>query len=376
MSFKIEAVDNKTQARAGIFKTAHGIFHTPAFMPVATKGTVKTVSVDELERMGTEVIIANALHLHIRPGEQRMKRAGGLHKFMCWNRPIFTDSGGFQIIRKNFNIKITDSGLNFKDFLSGTPRLYTPELCMNVQHAIGSDIAMLLDDCPRHDAKKRKVVESIERTIGWAKRGIEHGRKLGIPHIFVIVQGGTDLSLRQWCTEALIQFKPEGYAIGGLSIGESKEDMMKILELSIPHLPQEKPRYLMGVGSSQELLNAIALGVDIFDSTFPTQCARHGTLFSSQGRYNLKGLEGKKEDVPLDEACGCEVCAKYSRFYIHHLLKEKEMLGMRLASIHNLYFILNLVRQARSAILNGTFDSFRKQLIQPQEKNKKLEISK
>ncbi|MBI2119339.1 MAG: tRNA guanosine(34) transglycosylase Tgt [Elusimicrobia bacterium] len=362
MSFTIEAADKQTQARAGIFKTAHGIFHTPAFMPVATKGTVKTVSVEELETMGTEVIIANALHLHIRPGEDHLARTGGLHKFMCWNKPIFTDSGGFQIIRKNFNIRITDSGLNFKDFISGAHRLYTPELCMEVQKAIGSDIAMLLDDCPRHDAKKRKLVEAIERTIGWAKRGIEHGRGLGIPHIFVIVQGGTELDLRQWCAEALQNFKPDGYAIGGLSIGESKEAMMKILELSVPHLPQEKPRYLMGVGSSKELLNAIALGIDIFDSAFPTQLARHGTLFSSSGRYNLKGLAGKKENVPLDENCDCEVCVKYSRAYIHHLLKEKEMLGMRLASIHNLYFILNLVRKARSAILNGTFNSFKKEM--------------
>jgi len=358
--FEIIATDKNTGARAGLLHTEHGIVNTPAFMPVATKGTVKTVSVEELESMGTEAIISNALHLHIRPGEKIVEGFGGLHKFMRWNKTIFTDSGGFQIIRKNFNIKRTDEGMRFRDFFNGTARLFTPEMCMDVQKALGSDIAMLLDDCPVHDAKHIKMVESIERTIHWAKRGIEHARKIGVPQIFAITQGGTDLALRKWCAEELEKFEPDGFGIGGLSIGESKEDMIKILAESTHMLPEEKPRYLMGVGSASELLKAISLGVDIFDSAFPTQCARHGTIFTSGGRYNMRGQKLETDARPLDESCECHTCKNYTRGYVNHLLREKEMLGMRLASIHNLHHILNLVRQARQAIVDGGFDEFRK----------------
>lgn len=363
MSFEIKAKDQKTEARAGVLTTAHGIVHTPAFMPVATKGTVKTVSVDELKTMGTEAIIANALHLHIRPGEKLLERAGGLHQFMQWDKTIFIDSGGFQIIRKNFNIKMDDEGLRFRDFFNGTMRHYTPELCMEVHKAIGSDIAMLLDDCPPHDAKKNKIEEAVARTIQWAKRGIAYGREISTCQIFAIVQGGTDPDLRKWCTEELANLKPDGFGIGGLSIGETNEKMMKILDESTHLLPKEKPRYLMGVGSADELLDSIALGIDIFDSAFPTQCARHGTIFTSQGRLNLKSTKFDKEDIPLDPACGCETCQRYTRPYLNHLLKEKEILGLRLASIHNLYYVLDLVRRARKAIIDGTFDAFRKKVI-------------
>lgn len=362
MSFKIETKDKDTDARAGVFHTVHGNVLTPAFMPVATKGTVKTVSVDELKRIGTEAIISNALHLHIRPGEKNLDRLGGLHKFMLWDRTIVTDSGGFQIIRKNFSIQKSDEGLKFRDFFNGSSRLYTPEMCMEIQKAIGSDIAMLLDDCPPHDAKHSKVKESVERTILWARRGIRRGRELGIPKIFAITQGGTDFELRKMCTDNLVELNPDGFGIGGLSIGESKEKMIQILAESTHLLPNEKPRYLMGVGSPVELLNAIALGIDIFDSALPTQCARHGTIFTSNGRYNMKGLKLEMDDRPLDENCACEVCKMYTRAYINHLLREKEMLGMRLASIHNLFYILELVRQARKAILSGTFQEFKKRI--------------
>ena len=362
MPFEIAATDSNSQARAGLLHTAHGSVPTPAYMPVATKGAVKTVSVPELEQMGANAIIANALHLYLRPGALNLQRAGGLHKFMLWNRTIFTDSGGFQIIRKKLNIKKNDDGLIFKDFFNGSIKHYTPELCMEMQHAIGSDVAMLLDECPPFDAVPSKVKEALQQTLLWSKRGIQRGRELGLPQIFAIVQGGTDAALRRYCTEELEKLNPDGYGIGGLSIGEPKEVMIQTLTDTNHILPKEKVRYLMGVGSVKEMLDAISLGVDFFDSTFPTQCARHGTIFTSQGRLNMKGLKLEKEDRPLDENCDCETCKKYSRSYINHLLRESEMLGMRLTSIHNLSYVLGVIRKARAHILEGTFIEFKKSI--------------
>jgi queuine tRNA-ribosyltransferase len=359
MSFKIESEDRLTEARAGALKTAHGEVPTPAFMPVATKGTVKTLSVGELEEIGAQALISNALHLHIRPGEKNIENSGGLHKFMRWDKTIFTDSGGFQIIRKNFKIKKADEGLRFRDFFNGSMRLYTPETCMEIQKSLGSDVAMLLDDCPAHDAYLSTIRVTAERTVLWAGRGLRRGREIGVPQIFAITQGGTDFEMRRWCIEKLLQLDPDGFGIGGLSIGESKQDMMKILEETTCLLPREKPRYLMGVGSVNELLDSIALGIDIFDSAFPTQCARHGTIFTREGRYNMRGQRLETDFSPLDESCSCQVCKNYTRSYVNHLLREKEMLGMRLASIHNLYFILNIVRKARHAIIDGSFAEFR-----------------
>ncbi|OGR85404.1 MAG: hypothetical protein A2901_09235, partial [Elusimicrobia bacterium RIFCSPLOWO2_01_FULL_54_10] len=286
MPFKITEKDLKSGARLGLLTTPHGEVETPVFMPVATKGSVKTVSPDELHQIGTQAIIANALHLHIRPGHEKVAQGGGLHKFMQWDGTIFTDSGGFQVIRKAFGIQISEEGLSFRDFYSGASRLYTPELCMETQKALGSDIAMLLDDCPMHDAAPEKIRDITERTVRWAKRGMARGRELGIPSLFPIVQGGRDRALREWCTGELLKLGPDGFGIGGLSIGEPKPEMMKILGETTHMLPEDKPRYLMGVGSVNEILDSIALGVDVFDSVFPTQCARHGTIFTREGRYN------------------------------------------------------------------------------------------
>ena len=361
MSFKIVACDLKTGARAGILKTAHGEVRTPAFMPVATKGSVKSVSPEELGRIGAEAIISNALHLHMRPGEKNLEDAGGLHKFMRWDGTIFADSGGFQIIREALNIRITEEGLYFRDYHNGDQHLYTPELCMDVNQALGSDIAMLLDDCPMYDASLERICQAAERTVRWARRGIEQGRKLGLPKIFAITQGGTNFELRKWCTEKLLDLKPDGFGIGGLSIGEPKPQMMKILDETMRLLPQDSPRYLMGVGSVNEILDSIALGVDVFDSVFPTQCGRHGTVFVKEGRYNMKGQKLESDHRPLEEGCKCMVCKTFTRSYVNHLLRESELLGMRLVSIHNLYFLLDLVCQARAAILDGTFEEFRKE---------------
>lgn len=357
--FTLEKKDG--EARAGILHTPHGDVPTPAFMPVATKGSVKTVTFEELEALGARAIIANALHLFLRPGIDTLKRVGGLHAMMRWPRTIFTDSGGFQILREGFQIKLKDEGLHFRDFYSGAKLVYTPETCMEVQKAIGSDVAMLLDDCPAHDAPRDRVTEAIERTLRWAERGIRKGRELGIPLLFAITQGGTNLDFRKWCTEELEKLSPDGYGIGGLSIGESKEDMIRILDESTHLLPADKPRYLMGVGSAEELLTAVEHGVDIFDSVFPTQCARHGTIFTREGRYNMRGAKLERDDRPLDPSCGCWTCRTYSRSYINHLLRVKEMLGMRLTTIHNLHYMQSLVRRAREAILNGTYQAFRKE---------------
>ncbi len=363
MSYKVITEDKLTSARLGELSTPHGVVRTPAFMPVATKGTVKTVSVDELKELGTEAIIANALHLHIRPGENVIAELGGLHKFMLWDRVIFTDSGGFQMIRKNFNIKRSEEGLMFRDFFNGSKRTFTPEMCMDIQKALGSDVAMLLDDCPVHDSTPKKLRESTEQTVRWAKRGLEHGRALGIPNLFAIVQGGVDSELRRWCTDRLEEFDPDGYGIGGLSIGESKADMNQVLKESVDYLPKHKVRYLMGVGSVAEMLEAISLGVDVFDSAFPTQCARHGTIFTCAGRYNLRGTRDERDARPLDEGCTCPTCKHYTRAYINHLLREKEMLGMRLASLHNLHFLLNLVEESKKAIAAGAFAEFKAELL-------------
>jgi queuine tRNA-ribosyltransferase len=369
MPFKIIARDPKSGARLGAFSTPHGEVQTPMFMPVATKGSVKTISPDELHDIGTQAIIANALHLHVRPGEDRLAEAGGLHKFMRWDNPIFTDSGGFQVIRKAFGISITEEGLHFRDFFSGAPLLYTPELCMEVQKKIGSDVAMLLDDCPFHDATPEKVKDVVERTVRWAKRGMARGRELGIPHLFPVAQGGRNYDLRKWCIEELNKLNPDGFGIGGLSIGEPKPEMMRILSETTHMLPDEKPRYLMGVGSVNEMLESISLGVDVFDSVFPTQCARHGTIFTKQGRYNMKGAKLEGDFRPLDEDCQCPTCRQFTRSYVNHLLREGEMLGMRLASIHNVYFLLDLVRGAREAIQKGTFGDFKRERMLKEEES-------
>jgi len=359
MFFEIKEKDKGSEARTGVLHTEHGAVYTPAFMPVATKGTVKTLSNDELHEMGTEMIIANALHLHIRPGEKIVERMGGLHSYMKWDKAIITDSGGFQMIRKNFNIKKSEEGLTFRDFYNGSQRQFTPEMCMDIQKAIGSDVAMLLDDCPVHDASPKKMKESVEQTIRWARRGMEHGRAIGIPKLFAIVQGGTDPELRKRCTEELEKLGPDGFGIGGLSIGETNEKMLKTLRDTVHLLPETKPRYLMGVGSVKELLDSIELGIDVFDSAFPTQLARHGTIFSAEGRYNMRRVKYENDDKPLDEKCKCATCRDYTRSYINHLLREKEMLGMRLASYHNLFYILDIVRRAREAIREGTFGDFK-----------------
>lgn len=357
--YELIHTDKNTGARAGKLKTNHGMIDTPAFMPVATKATVKTLTPGELYDMGTEVLISNAFHLFLSPGMEIIERTGSLHEFMNWDRAIFTDSGGFQMIRKDFPFKITEEGINYKNPRDGKKYSYSPEVCMNNQKILDSDVAMILDECPAYGSKYSIIENAVKRTINWAERSKEIEKNEG-QLFFAILQGGTFADLRKKCAEELIRLDFDGYGIGGLSIGEPKEIMNEVLKYSVPLVPENKPRYLMGVGSPVEILNAIGSGIDIFDSAFPTRNARHQTLMTRNGNIDIarKKFAGTLE--PIDEHCGCYTCKNYTKAYLHHLFRESELLALRLASIHNLYFIQSIVKGAREAILEDRFLEFKK----------------
>jgi queuine tRNA-ribosyltransferase len=354
--------DRKTDARAGLLKTNHGIIETPAFMPVATKGTVKTLVPEELYGMGTQVLISNAFHLFLAPGMDIIREAGGLHKFMNWDGGIFTDSGGFQMIRKDFPFKITDEGISYKNPRDGKKYSYSPQLCMELQKILGSDVAMILDECPAYGSEYSAVEASVNRTLKWAQMSQTVEKNEG-QLSFAILQGGTFPDLRKKCAEELIAMDFDGYGIGGLSIGEPKEVMNEVLRHSIPLVPEDKPRYLMGVGSPVELLKSIEMGIDIFDSAFPTRNARHQTLMTSNGNIDIAKRKFAGDFNPVDGNCGCYTCKNYARAYLHHLFRESELLALRLASIHNLYFIQSIVKGARQAILEDRFSEFKEKII-------------
>ncbi|KCZ70845.1 tRNA-guanine transglycosylase, queuosine-34-forming [Candidatus Methanoperedens nitroreducens] len=354
--------DKNTGARAGELKTNHGIIETPAFMPVATKGTVKTLIPEELYDMGTQVLISNAFHLFLSPGMDAIQRSGGLHRFMNWERAVFTDSGGFQMIRKDFPFKITDEGITYKNPRDGKKYSYTPEICMSNQKILGSDVAMVLDECPPYGSEYSAVEASVERTVRWAKRSKEVEKNEG-QLFFAILQGGTFADLRKKCADQLIAMDFDGYGIGGLSIGEPKEIMNEVLRYNVPLVPEDKPRYLMGVGSPAELLGAIESGIDIFDSAFPTRNARHQTLMTTKGNIDIARGKYALDFEPVDKDCECYTCKNYTRAYLYHLFRESELLALRLASIHNLYFIQSIIKGAREAILADRFSEFRKDIV-------------
>lgn len=361
--FELIHKDKKTGARAGKLSTNHGIVETPAFMPVATKATVKTLTPEELYIMGTQAIISNAFHLFLSPGMEVIKEAGGLHEFMNWKRAIFTDSGGFQMIRKDFPFRISDEGITYKNPRDGKKYSYAPETCLENQKILGSDVAMVLDECPAYGSEYSAVEASVERTVQWAERSKNMERSEG-QLFFAILQGGTFAELRRRCAEELIGLDFDGYGIGGLSIGEPKEVMNGILKTSVPLIPEDKPRYLMGVGSPVELLEAIEAGIDIFDSAFPTRNARHGTLMTSKGNVDVARAKFAPDFKPINEDCGCYTCKNYTRAYLHHLFRESELLALRLASIHNLHFIQSIVKGAREAIIEDRFADYRKSFNQ------------
>jgi len=367
--FKIKHKDKKTKARIGILKTKKGEIETPFFMPVATKGTAKYISTEDLNEMGANAVISNALILSIRPGTELVKKMGGIGKFMNYPGINFTDSGGFQMYSKQIYIKSNSEGVFFRNPISGEKLFITPEKNMETQLELGSDVAMCLDSMPLYSESKRSIEEAVEKTILWAKRCKEHHDKLQKKItkekrqiLFGIIQGGIYSDLRTQCAEELVEMNFDGYSIGGFGLGETQKEEMKMVELCKKIIPENKPVYLMGIGTPNEILDGIALGVDIFDSRMPTQNARRGGIFTSEGRLKLYNKNYEFDKNPLDKNCNCFVCKNYTRAYIRHLLIQEEGTGRRLASFHNLYFLQDLIRQAKEQIKKGTFEKFRKNI--------------
>ncbi len=353
MNDKIFSITAKNgRSRTGIIQTPHGSVETPVFMPVATKGTVKTLSSEDLKEIGAKMIISNSLHLFLRPGLDVIDKFGSLHNFMNYSGAIFTDSGGFQVIKEHFFISVKENGINFRSPMDGKRIILTPEMSANIQDSLGSDVAMALDYCIPYGSTKRKVERAVKLTYEWAKRF--HTSRKGI--MFGIVQGGVFKDLRETSADQITSIDFHGYAIGGLSIGEPKETMYDTLEYTIGLLPEEKPRYFMGLGSPVDIVKGVMLGIDVFDSVFPTRNARHGMVFTSDGMINLRNSTYRFDNRPIDEKCECFVCKNYSRSYLHHLLKEKELLALRLLSYHNVHYTLRLMERIRNEIKNGNIE--------------------
>jgi len=357
----------ETGARAGRLHTPHGSFDTPMFMPVGTQGTVKTLSPEELHTMGAGVILGNTYHLFLRPGHEIVKKAGGLHRFMNWDGAILTDSGGFQVFSLGALRKISEEGVAFRSHHDGSKQFLSPEKSMEIQMALGSDIAMAFDECTPYPADYEYACRSMRLTTRWAKRcQAVHNRE--DQALFGIVQGGMYADLRQESAEQLVAMDFPGYAIGGLSVGEPKPLMYEVLEQTVPFLPQNKARYLMGVGTPDCLVEGVARGIDMFDCVFPTRVARNGTAITSQGRVVIRNAAYIEDFMPLDPECDCYTCRNYSRAYLRHLIRCDEIFGLRLMSLHNLYYLIKLMHQIRTAIIDGNYPEFRKLFWRNNEK--------
>jgi len=389
--FELLAQDRESRARHGRLTTAHGAIETPAFVPVGTQGSVKAVSPRELRELNAPIVLGNTYHLFVRPGIEVIKHLGGLHTFMNWDRPILTDSGGYQIFSLAKLRKISEEGVQFQNHVDGTPAFISPEIAMEIQAALGSDIAMVLDECPPWPCEYDYAAKSAEMTTRWAKRCREWAEAnaqrtadvvaAAVPSgssenpaadtaattakqlVFGIVQGATFEELRQRSAQAIVDLNFDGYAIGGVSVGEPEEEMIRAVESSEPLLPNDKPRYAMGLGTPPQLLEMIARGMDMFDCVLPTRLARNGTAFTSTGTLNLKNAEFARDKRPIEDSCDCTSCREFSRGYIRHLIKAEEILGLRLITLHNLHFYLDLMRQARDKIDKGTFDEFRGEFV-------------
>lgn len=357
--FSLLQKDASTAARAGLIETPHGTIQTPVFMPVGTQATVKALTPREVEETGAQIILSNTYHLYLRPGHELVKKAGGLHTFMNWPKPILTDSGGYQVFSLSGLRKITEEGVKFQSHIDGSYHFLTPEKVMEIQNALGADIIMAFDDCVHYPSTHKEALEALERTTRWAKRSREFHNNPD-QALFGIIQGGMFPELRSRSAAELIEMDFPGYAIGGLSVGEPRELMVRMLEHTAPLLPQNKPRYLMGVGTPEDLLDGVERGIDMFDCVQPTRIARHGTAYTSRGRVNIKRAEYAEDFSPLDPECTCYTCMNFTKAYLRHLYKAEEILSSVLLSQHNITFLVRLMEKAREAILSNTFDSFKK----------------
>jgi queuine tRNA-ribosyltransferase len=404
-AFELLSIDSASKARHGRLATVHGTIETPAFMPVGTQGTVKAVTPRELRELKAQIVLANTYHLFVRPGLEVIRSLGGLHRFMNWDGPILTDSGGYQIFSLAKLRNITEEGVEFQNHVDGTPAFISPEIAMEIQAGLGSDIAMVLDECPPYPCERDYAARSMEMTTRWAKRCKEWkeknaqrqtsntGRRTETSTsnaggslnsqpsparrcfatsdaggtinslLFGIVQGATFDDLRRESAQSIVEIGFHGYAIGGVSVGEPEEEMMRAVELSEPFLPKDNPRYAMGLGTPPQLLEMIARGMDLFDCVLPTRLARNGTAFTAAGTLNLKNAGFAAQKGPIEENCVCPACTEFSRGYIRHLIKAEEILGLRLITLHNLHFYLNLMARARATIETGRFDAFRKEFV-------------
>ena len=351
--------EKHTGARLGILHTPHGSFPTPMYMPVGTLATIKGLSPEELKEMGADVVLANTYHLWLRPGEDLVAEAGGLHKFMNWDKGILTDSGGFQVFSLSDMRKITEEGVHFRNHINGEKLFLSPEKAIHIENQLGADIIMSFDECPPFDQSYDYVKRSIERTTRWAERGLRAHQRPQDQALFGILQGAGYKDLRLAHAQDMIAMDFPGYSIGGLSVGESKEEMNEVLDYLTPVMPKHKPRYLMGVGSPDSLIDGVIRGVDMFDCVLDTRIARNGTCMTSQGRLVVKNAQYARDFRPIDEKCDCYTCKHYSRAYIRHLIKCDEIFGLRLASIHNVHFLLNLMKQVRYHIENDSLLDFR-----------------
>ncbi|HEY3874272.1 MAG TPA: tRNA guanosine(34) transglycosylase Tgt [Candidatus Kapabacteria bacterium] len=368
MQFSLEKIDSATKARAGLLTTAHGEIATPAFMPVGTNATVKTLTAHQVWETGARMVLANAYHLYLRPGTNIIAQAGGLHRFANWPGSILTDSGGYQVYSLGALRNITDDGVHFKSHLDGSAHLFTPEKVIDIERALGPDIMMVFDECPPSNAERKVVEQAVRRTLAWADRAMERFSATTPQHgynqsLFLIVQGGTLRDLREQCAEKLVSMNAEGYAIGGLAVGEPNAVMYEVTDWVTDILPAQKPRYLMGVGTPIDLLESISRGIDMFDCVLPTRNARNGQLFTRDGKINLRNAKWKTDFSPVDPETSSFASQHFSKAYLAHLFNAKEILGLTLATMHNVAFYEALVREARENILAGTFLGWKREFI-------------
>ena len=360
-AFQLKEKDNNTKARCGQISTAHGTVETPAFMPVGTQATVKTMTPADLDGMGFQMIIVNAYHLYLRPGHETVKKLGGLQKFMGWNKPVATDSGGFQVLSLAKTRKILEHGISFQSHLDGSSHLLTPKKAVEIQEYLNSDIMMCLDECPPVEAPKEYIEKAVDLTTKWAKE-CKESQTDNKKALFGIVQGGIFEDLRQKSMDGLIELDFDGYSIGGLGIGEESEETYKTTEFCLSTLPENKVRYLMGIGKPLDIIEAVAKGVDLFDCVIPTRNARNGNVFTNNGKIVIKNAQYSDDNSPLDESCGCYTCQNFSRAYLRHIFLAGELLSHRLLTLHNLYFYAILMERIRESIVLGEFEKLKHEI--------------